>query len=104
MALAKRLARLLAALALVVAVFSARPPTAELPPGWKAVMDEASGKEYYWDTNTGAVTWERPFHLDFDDLKDADDLLTGTGIERYDLRVLGVDGENAFVPDVSETG
>jgi len=33
------------------------------------------------------VTWDRPFHLDFDDLDDVDDLLTGTGIERY-LRLI----------------
>ncbi|KAJ1494093.1 hypothetical protein T484DRAFT_1766599 [Baffinella frigidus] len=95
----------LAAAALGAATAAAnRPPVEELPSGWKAVEDKAGGGTYFWNQKSGEVTWDRPFHLDFADLDDVDDLLTGTGIERYDLRVMGVDGASAYLPDISETG
>lgn len=31
-----------------------------LPPGWKAVIEKASGDRYYWNTVTGKTSWLRP--------------------------------------------
>ena len=31
-----------------------------LPPNWREVKDGATGRVYYWDTDTGVTTWERP--------------------------------------------
>eukprot|EP00467_Chlorarachnion_reptans_P003602 CAMPEP_0114507256 /NCGR_PEP_ID=MMETSP0109-20121206/11906_1 /TAXON_ID=29199 /ORGANISM="Chlorarachnion reptans, Strain CCCM449" /LENGTH=117 /DNA_ID=CAMNT_0001685983 /DNA_START=318 /DNA_END=671 /DNA_ORIENTATION=- len=33
----------------------------ELPPHWKARIDEGSGSTYYVNTATGETSWERPF-------------------------------------------
>ena len=35
------------------------------------------------NSNTGESTWEKPFYFDLAELDDVDDLLGGTGIERY---------------------
>ena len=35
-------------------------PPAALPAGWAEVLDPVSGKPYYTNAGTGAVTWERP--------------------------------------------
>lgn len=33
---------------------------ADLPPGWKEVTDEKSGKPYYYNAATGVVQWQKP--------------------------------------------
>ena len=38
----------------------ATPTVAELPDGWKAAKDPASGREYYYHAATQQTTWERP--------------------------------------------
>ena len=35
-------------------------PKTDLPPGWAAVRDPSSGKEYYYHTKTKETTWTRP--------------------------------------------
>ena len=37
-----------------------RPPVHELPQGWKALADAASGSEYYWNQISGEVCAPRP--------------------------------------------
>ncbi|GBG72434.1 hypothetical protein CBR_g12012 [Chara braunii] len=32
----------------------------ELESGWRAALDKATGLYYYWNTETGETTWERP--------------------------------------------
>ena len=32
----------------------------ELPAGWRAVKDAASGREYFWNTESNLTTWTRP--------------------------------------------
>ncbi len=32
----------------------------DLPEGWKVSVDEASGRKYFWNEQTGAVRWDRP--------------------------------------------
>jgi hypothetical protein len=34
--------------------------SSSLPPDWKALVDEASGKSYYWNTKTNETKWEMP--------------------------------------------
>ena len=41
-------------------ITAASQTTPSLPPPWKALRDEASGMEYYWNQTTGAVQWTRP--------------------------------------------
>ena len=36
------------------------PGAAPLPADWESVHDPASGKEYYWNTETQQTTWKRP--------------------------------------------
>jgi len=36
------------------------PPPLELPPGWTAHPDQATGATYYWNAGTGATSWEVP--------------------------------------------
>jgi hypothetical protein len=31
-----------------------------LLPGWKEVLDKDSNEPYYWNANTGEVSWDRP--------------------------------------------
>ena len=33
----------------------------ETPEPWVAVLDEASGEYYYWDSETDETTWDRVF-------------------------------------------
>merc|ERR1719193_2041510 len=39
---------------------SSPPQEPPLLPDWKAVLDKVSKKEYYWNTKTNSVTWDRP--------------------------------------------
>ena len=32
----------------------------ELPPGWKEVTDQESGKPYYYNAATGVTQWQKP--------------------------------------------
>ena len=32
----------------------------DLPPGWTEQLDESRGARYYFNTETGETTWERP--------------------------------------------
>ena len=45
-------------------VSASKPPpksaSSSLPPGWKAVRDDASGDVYYWNSQTNETTWDRP--------------------------------------------
>jgi hypothetical protein len=42
------------------AALSTTTPTTNLPNGWQAVQDPASGLEYYYHTDTKQTQWERP--------------------------------------------
>jgi len=32
----------------------------ELPAGWRSLLDEKSGRSYFWNTVTNEVSWKRP--------------------------------------------
>jgi ankyrin repeat protein/serine/threonine protein kinase len=36
------------------------PPPAPLPPGWRSVVEAATGRAYYYHEGTGMTTWDRP--------------------------------------------
>mmetsp|Transcript_18152 Transcript_18152/g.36601 ORF Transcript_18152/g.36601 Transcript_18152/m.36601 type:complete len:99 (-) Transcript_18152:462-758(-) len=39
---------------------AAPPPGSALPPGWQAVKDQNSGQVYYYNSQTGATSWNNP--------------------------------------------
>ena len=52
------------------------------------MLDQKSGKFYYWNSANNEVQWHRPFELELDELDDVDDLVRGTGIESHDYKIL----------------
>ena len=56
--------------------------------GWSKVLDQKSGKFYYWNSVNNEVQWHKPFEMDLDELDDVDDLVRGTGIESHDYKIL----------------
>jgi hypothetical protein len=55
---------------------------------WSKVLDKKSGKYYYWNTQSNAVQWHKPFDMGMDELDDADDMVRGSGIESHDYKIL----------------
>lgn len=40
------------------------PPPAKPPHNWKSTIDPSSGNEYYYNTVSGEVTWDKPEEMD----------------------------------------
>jgi len=51
--------------------------TSDLPPGWKVVVDEASGKTYYYNSASGETQWQKPIQRFSDRLDDKRALTPG---------------------------
>jgi len=45
---------------------ASKPKAAPLPPGWKKVKDEASGRHYYYHQATKETSWKRPKQVEDD--------------------------------------